>query len=101
MKCDLVTDHVCPPIPSREYDWCAYQKGEEGSGRYGWGSNEELAVMNWHELYGEDSGIKVGKYLVEKRLGRLWISIIDDGEGGEFDEAELEKVIANFYNENF
>ena len=31
----------------------------------------------------------------------IWIGLADDGEGGAFDEAELEKVIEGFYDANF
>ncbi len=44
--------------------------------------------------------ITIGKYNIEfDEYGKLWIE--DNGEGGEFDEAELEKVIDTFYKENF
>jgi len=33
--------------------------------------------------------------------GGIWISICDDGEGGEFGEAVIADVIAKFYTENF
>jgi len=34
--------------------------------------------------------------------GKFWIETTEsDGEGGTFDESELEKVIAAFYQENF
>ncbi len=40
----ILTSHVYPPIPIRNYDWCAYYDGEEESKNYGWGSTEEEAV---------------------------------------------------------
>ena len=32
---------------------------------------------------------------------QIWIGLADDGEGGAFDEKELEKVIGKFYDKNF
>ncbi len=44
--------------------------------------------------------ITIGKYYLEwDDDGKLWIE--DDGEGGQFNEAELEKAIDVFYKENF
>lgn len=48
--------------------------------------------------------IKIGKFTLSQ--SPLWITINDrdpdhQGEGGEFDEKELEKVIADFYGRNF
>lgn len=46
--------------------------------------------------------IAIGKYHLERsKEGKIWISIINDGEGGDFDEKKLEAVIDAFYNENF
>lgn len=40
----VVTTHVYPPIPDRQFDWCAYFDGEEEAGQYGWGATEQAAV---------------------------------------------------------
>ena len=43
----IVTVHVCPPIPIRGFDWCAYDfdtYDEEGDPLYGWGPTEEWAI---------------------------------------------------------
>lgn len=43
----IITTHVCPPIPIREYDWCAYRDGDdERPELYGWGSTEQAALEN-------------------------------------------------------
>ena len=51
--------------------------------------------------------IKIGKYTLEwvydftrKPLKSLWIST-DGGEGGEFNEEDIEALIDQFYMENF
>lgn len=47
----ICTDHVYPPIPTRNCDWCAYYDGEEELEHYGWGNTEDNAIldlaMNW------------------------------------------------------
>lgn len=49
----LITVYVCPPIPTRQFDWCCYEVGEEESGDYGWGRLEEDAIHNWKFNYGD------------------------------------------------
>lgn len=41
----IITAYVHPPIPPREFDWCAHRDGSEESGPYGWGLTREEAVM--------------------------------------------------------
>jgi hypothetical protein len=45
----------------------------------------------------------IGRFLVLPRAspGKIWISIFGDGEGGEFDEAELAEAIREFYAKRF
>jgi hypothetical protein len=46
----LVMKHVFPPIPIRDFDWCAYLADEvEDSSTYGWGRTPEEAAENWKE----------------------------------------------------
>lgn len=40
----IVTNHVHPPIPCRDYDWCAYRDGKEEEGQYGWGKTKQAAI---------------------------------------------------------
>ena len=51
----------------------------------------------------EGEYITIGKFYIEwDEQGELWIELADgSGEGGTFQEPELEKVIAEFYKENF
>ena len=37
------TQCVCPPIPLRHFDWCAWVDGEE-EGPVGWGPTEDIAL---------------------------------------------------------
>jgi hypothetical protein len=43
---DIVVVHVCPPIPLRCFDWCAYYDGYEEDGSYGWGATKEEAIKD-------------------------------------------------------
>lgn len=46
----IVTHYVCPPIPWRTADWCAYFEGEEEIGGYGWGATEQEAIDDLMEM---------------------------------------------------
>jgi len=54
------TEHVYPPIPIRQFDWCAYDEDTyDGPGSLlGHGPTEEAAIADfkeqWEERYGED-----------------------------------------------
>ena len=41
----IVTVHVKPPIPTRDWDWCAHFDGKE-EGLKGWGPSEALAIQD-------------------------------------------------------
>lgn len=45
----IVTHHEFPPIPVREFDWCAHYEGQEEAGHYGWGSTEAEAIADFNE----------------------------------------------------
>ncbi len=63
--------------------------------------------MPW-ETYGtpyDNSGcIKIGEFFIQRskdtRPGFLWIGT-PGGEGGEFSQDKIEKLISDFYKENF
>jgi hypothetical protein len=40
----IITSNPCPPIPSREADWCAWFDGDEESGPWGWGSTKLQSI---------------------------------------------------------
>jgi hypothetical protein len=46
----IKTSNICPPIPDRRYDWCAWDdsRGEDSS-PYGYGRTEEEAVAELKE----------------------------------------------------
>ena len=50
----IVTSNPCPPIPVRDFDWCAYFDGEEEAGSYGYGKTEADAVADFIENYADD-----------------------------------------------
>ena len=45
----IVTYHIYPPIPVRDFDWCAYADGGEEWGGYGYGPTEEEAIRDYLE----------------------------------------------------
>ncbi len=42
----IVTHHVCPPIPVRDFDWRAYLDGYEPGDPMGEGPTEDAAVAD-------------------------------------------------------
>lgn len=44
----IIAQHVFPPIPIRDFDWCAYRDPEVTP--YGYGRTKEEAVHNLLEL---------------------------------------------------
>lgn len=54
MERPIVTSHVYPPIPIRDFDWCAYFDGEEERGHYGYGRTEAEAKQDLLDNYAED-----------------------------------------------
>lgn len=54
MSRKIVTSNICPPIPTRQFDWCAYFDGDEETGRCGHGPTEVEAVADLIENYAEE-----------------------------------------------
>lgn len=42
----IITTPICPPIPDRSHDWCAYVDGREEEGNYGYGRTEIAALAD-------------------------------------------------------
>jgi hypothetical protein len=53
----IVTDHVFPPIPVRQFDWCAWLDGQEEAGPRGWGETEAQAIDALLEELCADRGL--------------------------------------------
>lgn len=51
----IKTSFVYPAIGTRQFDWCAYEDGEEEAGRYGWGKTEAEAIEDLKEVLKEFS----------------------------------------------
>jgi len=45
---EIKTSYIHPPIPSREFDWCAYVDGHE-EGPQGYGRTQEAAIAELME----------------------------------------------------
>lgn len=50
MRGKIVTSYEFPPIPDRQFDWCAYYEGEEETNHYGWGKTEAEAIEDLKRL---------------------------------------------------
>lgn len=50
MRSKIIVAHVWPPIPLRDYDYCAYHDGEEETGHYGYGPTREKALADLARL---------------------------------------------------
>lgn len=58
----IITEHVYPPIPLRQFDWCAYPEGYEptdsdgvgGGGPVGWGRTEAEAIADYRQQVEDD-----------------------------------------------
>ncbi|RUV84330.1 hypothetical protein EOA60_04570 [Mesorhizobium sp. M1A.F.Ca.IN.020.06.1.1] len=56
----IVTSHMNPPIPVRDYDWCAHYEGEEEAGNYGWGRTEAEAIQDFNDNCAADHDARLG-----------------------------------------
>lgn len=57
----IVTSYnINPPIPTRQFDWCAYYDGEEEAGGYGYGATEAEAIADFNENCREDHDERLG-----------------------------------------
>lgn len=42
----IITRCIWPPIPIRQFDWCAYYDDTEETGHYGYGETEQTAIQD-------------------------------------------------------
>lgn len=62
MKLIIIT-HIFPPIPCRQFDWCAHYQGEEGAVMdVGWGATREEAAGDLMENFPRD---ELSGYIVD------------------------------------
>jgi hypothetical protein len=59
MKKLIETVHLYPPIPIRDFDWCATLVGYEPGDPQGWGKTEEAAI---DDLLSECAAEEESKY---------------------------------------
>ncbi len=55
----VITHHEYPPIPDRQFDWCAYFDGEEELGHYGWGRTKLEAIRDLLENYDTSAALDI------------------------------------------
>jgi hypothetical protein len=46
----MIVHQILPPIPIRDFDWCAFWDGEEEGGHYGYGKTREEAIEDLKRL---------------------------------------------------
>jgi len=46
---NIVTRFICPPVPTRNFDWIAYEDGNE-EGTVAYGATEQEAVNELRDL---------------------------------------------------
>lgn len=49
----IITEFVCPPIPTRAFDWRAFYDGEQESGCCGYGETKQKAIDDLEALVDE------------------------------------------------
>lgn len=64
----IVTSYVCPPIPVRQFDWCAHYDGEEDAGGYGYGATEAEAIADFIENCAEDHDERLSRRSPQKQV---------------------------------
>jgi hypothetical protein len=51
----IVTQHICPPIPSFKFDWRATWDGYDLGDPVGYGATEQEAIDDLREILGLDA----------------------------------------------
>jgi hypothetical protein len=49
----IIVSEVRPPIPTKDFDYCAFYEDDEERGEYGWGSTPDLAIADLNQLLDE------------------------------------------------
>lgn len=97
----IVTHHVYPPIPMREFDWSATRDGYEPGDAIGWGKTEAEAIADLHTAEDdarEDRGLEPD--LIEQiRRSRGRMKVISPSNTALWMQAaadELNKIFAAY-----
>lgn len=72
----IVTKHICPPIPMRQYDWCAHYDGEEEAGDYGYGATEAEAIADFEEHHRADHDQRLAAKSTNPMLQGSWTAYV-------------------------
>lgn len=51
---EIKTEYLCPPIPTRRFDWVAYRDGDEEEGLRGFGDSEQEAIDDLIDSEGDN-----------------------------------------------
>jgi len=49
----IIVSEVFPPIPTTDFDYCAFYLGDEERREYGWGSTRNEAISDLKEKFEE------------------------------------------------
>jgi hypothetical protein len=71
MERKIVTSHVYPPIPARNWDWCAHYDGEEEAGNYGWGRTKAEAIQDFRDYCADAHDARLAKAEAMQRWGDM------------------------------
>ncbi len=52
----IITNHVFPPIPQRQFDWAAVFDGYEPGAHVGYGRTEQDAIDDLEQQWEDDNG---------------------------------------------
>jgi hypothetical protein len=50
----IKTSYTYPPIPSLQFDWCAWDDNHDEKGPFGWGKTELDAILDLKEQLEEE-----------------------------------------------
>lgn len=49
----IIAHNIFPPIPVRDFDWCAFYEGDEERQEYGYGATEQEAIADLRKNFDE------------------------------------------------
>jgi hypothetical protein len=52
----ILTNHVFPPVPVRQFDWAAVFEGYEPGAHVGYGRTEQDAIDDLKQQWNDDNG---------------------------------------------
>ena len=73
----IITSHIFPPIPDRQFDWCAYHENDvEVPWLYGWGATKQEALRDLVRVKDEQIEAMLDEH--EKKFGPITYYYTED-----------------------